>query len=116
MYYSPVLPFAASAALKSRFEITCYSLHIKMCERNICVHGYHVYRALWDVAIDEDLVCKREPSNECDRYAVAVKKDGVFIGHLPWTISQPCSLFLRRGSNITCDVTGHRRYSADLPQ
>ena len=47
--------------------------------------------------------------NTTDTYAVAVKKDGVIIGHLQRTISQPCSLFLRRGSSIT-------RYSADLPQ
>ena len=89
---------------------------METCERNSCVRGYHVYRTIWDAAIGEDLVCEREPTNEHDRYAVAVKKDGIIIGHLPRDISKPCSLFLRRGSNITCYVTGHRRYSADLPQ
>ena len=53
-------------------------------------------------------------TNEHNRYAVAVRKDG--IGHLPREISRACSLFLRRGNSITCRVTGHRRYSADLPQ
>ena len=38
------------------------------------------------------------------------------IGHLPRKISRACSLFLRRGNEITCHVTGHRRYSVDLPQ
>ena len=47
---------------------------------------------------------------------MAVRKDGTIIGHLPRAISWACSLFLRRGNSITCRVTGHRRYSADLPQ
>ena len=80
------------------------------------MRGYHVYSAIWDAATGEELVCERELSNDHDRYAVAVKKDGVIIGHLPRTISRACSLFLRRGSSITCRITAHRRYSADLPQ
>ena len=89
---------------------------METAERSSCVRGYHVYRAIWDAVIGEDLVCERETTNEHDRYAVAVVKDGVVIGHLPRTISRPCSLFLRRGNSIMCRVTGHRRYSADLPQ
>lgn len=85
-------------------------------ERSSCVQGYHVYRAIWDAVIGEDLVCERETTNEHDRYAVAVVKDGVIIGHLPRTISRPCSLFLRRENSIMCRVIGHRRYSAYLPQ
>ena len=37
------------------------------------MRGYHVHRAIWDVATGEELVCEREPSNEHDRYAVTVK-------------------------------------------
>ena len=70
----------------------------------------------WDAIIGEELPCERETGNERDRYAVAIKKDGTIIGHLPRKISRPCSLFLRRGNSITCRVTGHRRYSSDLPQ
>ena len=36
-----------------------------------------MYRIIWDAAIGEDWVCEREPSNEHNRYAVAIKKDGV---------------------------------------
>lgn len=50
-----------------------------------------------------------------DRYAVAVMKDGMIIGHLPWKIFWSCSLFLRRGNSTTC-VMGHRRYFSDLLQ
>jgi len=81
-----------------------------------CVYGYHVYCAIWNAVIGETLDCKREPLNEHDRYAVAVIKDDVVVGHLPRTISRPCSLFLNRGGQIICTVTGSKRYSADIPQ
>ena len=80
----------------------------------VCV--YHVYGRVWDAVIGEHLTCRRKPTNESDRYAVAVLKDGNVIGHLPRKVSQVCSLFLRRGGTISCEVTGTRRYSADLPQ
>ena len=89
---------------------------MEVCERNSCVHGYHIYKNIWDVVIGEELQCERELDNESDRYAVAVKKDGSIIGHLPRNISRACSLFIRRENFITCRVTGHRRYSANLPQ
>ena len=75
-----------------------------------------MYREIWDAAIGEVLVCERDPHNVEDRYAVAVKKDDVVIGHLPRNFSRVCSLFIRRGGNIQCTVTGAKRYSADLPQ
>ena len=87
---------------------------MEVCERSSSVRGYHVYKTIWDAAIGEDLVCKREPSNEHDRYTVAIKKDGVIIGHLPRKISR--SLFLRRESSISCRVAGPTRYLAGLPQ
>ena len=85
-------------------------------ERACCVRGYHVYKEIWEAAVGEILVCEREPRNAADRYAVAVKKDGMIIGHLPRKVSRVCSLFLRRGGIIHCKVTGRRRYSGDLPQ
>ena len=75
-----------------------------------------MYKAIWMAAVGEVLQCEREPSNASDRYAVAVKKDGTTIGHLPRKVSRVCSLFMRRGGRIQCTVTGGRRYSADLPQ
>ena len=47
-----------------------------------------------------------ELENSCDRYAVAVKRSGVVIGHLPRKLSRVCSLFLRRGGVISCTGTG----------
>ena len=84
-------------------------------QRPSCIRGYHVYKQVW-TAIGEIFSCVRETSNSVDRYAVAVLKEDVVIGHLPKKISKVCSLFLRRGGSIHCQVTGTRQYSADLTQ
>ena len=34
-------------------------------------------------AVGESLVCERESENAFDRYAVATKKEGTIMGHLP---------------------------------
>ena len=75
-----------------------------------------MYESIWAVAHGERIGCIREPLNANDRYAIALKKDGAVIGHLPQKISRICSLFIRRGGTIECIVTGTRRYSSDLPQ
>ena len=58
-------------------------------ERNICIRSYHdVYRKVWDATIGEALVCEGEPQNTSDPYAVAVKKEGISIGHLLKTVAR----------------------------
>ena len=83
-----------------------------------CVRGFHVYRFLWNPVLGEELICRREIGNAEDRYAVGVyiTEENALVGHLPRRISLLCSIFLRRGGNISCKVSGARRYSADLPQ
>ena len=51
-----------------------------------------------------------------DLSAVAIRKDGSVVGHVPRALSAVCSSFIRRGGLILCRVSGSRRYSADLPQ
>ena len=85
-------------------------------ERVCCIHGYHIYKEIWEAATGEVLTCEREPLNPKDRYTVAVKKGGTVVGHLPRKISRICSLFLRRGGTIDCIVIGGRKYTEDLPQ
>ena len=81
------------------------------------VHGYHCYSIIWDAVIGEELPCKLELSNSVDRFAMAVCKCEITVGHVPKRISSICSsLFLQRDGMITCRVTGARRYSANLPQ
>ena len=88
----------------------------ELLERRCCVRGYHIYKEVWAAAVGEVLICEREPDNTLDRYTVAVKRKGTIVGHLPRKITRMCSLFLWRSGSITCTVTGHRRYSANLPQ
>ena len=62
--------------------------------RTCCIRGYHVYEETWEATCGEVLVCERDIRNVEDRYAVAVKKDGTTIGHLPRIVSRICSLFI----------------------
>jgi len=81
-----------------------------------CVRGFHVYSTIWNPTLGEILPCRRELTNVTDRYAVAVLESGTIVGHLPRKFSKIFSLFIRRGGNITCEITGRRRYSRDLVQ
>ena len=72
---------------------------------SFCVRGYHVYQSIWI-----------EVGNAVDRYAIKVLKNDEIVGHLPKKISMLCSLFIRRGGLIKCEITGSRRYSQDLVQ
>ena len=97
---------------------SCHHVTINMEEAHIecCVRGYHVYSEIWEAVLGETLSCRREPTNVSDRYAVAVLKDDITVGHLPRKFTKIFSLFFRGGGSITCQVTGHRRYSRDLAQ
>ena len=52
-----------------------------------CICGYHIYKDIWSSTVGEHLICERETLNLTDRYAVAVLKDDVIIGHLPRVMS-----------------------------
>ena len=52
---------------------------MEVCERNNCVHGYHIYKDIWDAVIGEELRCEREPDNRRDRYAIAIR---IIISHI----------------------------------
>ena len=83
---------------------------------NSAVRGYHVYESVWHGLVGDQLYCAREPGNCLDTFAVAIIKDDVTVGHVPRSISLICSISIRQGGMIVCRVTGHRRYSVDLPQ
>ncbi len=86
------------------------------------MRGYHVYKDVWTAAIGEVFPCNRENGNLPDPFAVAVMRPATtvhhsaIIGHIPRKISVTCSLFLRRGGSITCQITGSMRFSTDLVQ
>ena len=79
------------------------------------VRGHHKYQDVWDAPVHEVLCCKREVGNVYT-FAVAFKKDGEIVGNYPRKISAICSIFIRHGGKITCQVTGRRQHSSDLPQ
>ena len=76
------------------------------CERNSCVCGYHIYMSTWDAIIGKELPCERETGNERDRYAVAVKKDRMIIGH-SFTTQDISAMFTipekKEQNNLSCD-------------
>ena len=82
--------------------------------------GHHVYKAIWEPANGEELNTEREIGNLYDPLAVAVTKllgeERRTVGHLPRRISPLCSAFLRRRRTIKCIISGHHKYSEDLPQ
>ena len=76
--------------------------------------GFHVYMDIWNPVIGELLKCKREPTNEVDKHAVAIMcsdslvKESV-VGHIPHNISKFSSMFLTIPSTaIEVEVLGKR--------
>ena len=89
---------------------------MELCQ-DCCIRGYHIYNEKWTVVLGEVLITERELHNMADRYAIAVKKhSGETVGHLPRKILRLFSMFIDQGGDITCVVTGNRRYSSDLVQ
>ena len=72
-----------------------------MCTWKSCIS-----LTIWTATVGENLTCTQEPTNESDRYAVVMIKDGSIIGYTPQKMPHVCSMFLRRGSSITCLITG----------
>ena len=79
-------------------------------ELESAVRSFHVYKPTWTPVIGEELTAEREPGNSEDRFAVALKKGGATVGHVPREISKLCWLFVHHGT-ITAEVTvtGQRR-------
>ncbi len=80
------------------------------------VRGFHVYKDVWNPVVGEIIMCQQDFGNLHDPYAVAAVRDSVTVGHVPRTISSLCYSFLRRNGTISCQITGRRQRSVDLPQ
>ena len=57
--------------------MTVVTLESRCC---VCVH--HVHCSIWCFTTGKELLCDSEPTDEQDKYAIAVIKDGTVIGHL----------------------------------
>ena len=47
------------------------------------IRGHHAYKDYWEIKIWEVLKLQREPTNQQDRGAIAIIKDGHVVGHTP---------------------------------
>ena len=108
--YPYMLDLRAQKVAESMMAVPAEHLRVESA-----IRGYHVYKEVWDAAIGEELLCRSEPANPNDLYAVSVVRgtDNTTVGHVPRKISAVCSLFLRKGGTIQCQVTERRRFSAD---
>ena len=58
-----------------------------------------IYQDVWSPFIGEVLPLEREPGNPKDVHAVAIKRAGRIVGHVPFNLAPTASAFLRRSTN-----------------
>ena len=78
------------------------------------VHGYHVYRTIWEPHVHEEFIVVQESGNSHDRYAMAVYRcdedPGIIEGHLPLEISETCHHFTRHSTHLALQGTWLTRW------
>ena len=74
-------------------QVVADSLHV--LEIPLYVRGYHAYKDNWNLVVGKTLVLRIEPTNMVDKHAVAVVKDGVVVGHIPYNLAPRVGQFLR---------------------
>ena len=78
---------------------------------NSAIQGHHVYKSILNPDTGEILLTRKEQGNPHDKFAVAVQKGKLTVGHLPTDISKICWFFIHRGGTIKCIVKDKRRRS-----
>ena len=78
------------------------------------VRGHHVYKSVWTPVSGEELAVTPEVKNSHDRYVVAVLKNGEVVGHIPRELSRTFYFFLKHSGEISCVITGKRKYGVGL--
>ena len=71
----------------------------QVLEINSYLRGYYPYMDNWNPVVGQELILNPEPSNYKDQHAVAVLKDDVIVGHVPYNLATCISQFLRREVN-----------------
>ena len=68
------------------FVLHTRALHVHLTmvtlEMETCVRGFHIYKAIWEAAVKEELECGRVRGKRVDRYTVAVVKDEMVVQHV----------------------------------
>ena len=52
------------------------------------MRDHHVYKSVWTPVTGEELYLGPEELNEHNKYAVAVRKNGEIVGHVPRSFSR----------------------------
>ena len=47
------------------------------------IKGYHLYKNIWKLIVNEELETEMDPDNVMDKYAVCDKNNTSIVGHLP---------------------------------
>uniref|UniRef100_A0A1X7U9P8 HIRAN domain-containing protein n=1 Tax=Amphimedon queenslandica TaxID=400682 RepID=A0A1X7U9P8_AMPQE len=88
---------SASSSTMSEFSVQSY------------IRGYHAYMHMWEPFVGEQIQLKKEPDNPHDRFSVAVEKNGLIVGHIPYNLAPTVSAFLSRPRNSgVAEVTGSK--------
>ena len=83
-------------------------------EEESVIRGHHIYKRIWTPRIGEQLTTEIDHNNLCDRYAVAVTKDDKIVGHVPRELARISYHYISHGGEITCEVTGKRKFGKGL--
>ena len=92
-----------------------------MLQINSYIRGYHAYMESWTPVLNEELLLKREPTNDKDKNAIAVLNEEDMVGHVPFNLAPYISAFLRRDTNSGfAKVTGEKinrgaGYGSEIP-
>ena len=68
------------------------------------IHGHHVYKDIWTPFIGEVLRVEQETHNVQDRFAVAVVKDNITVGHVPREVSRLVWHFIEHDGTVNCEI------------
>lgn len=83
-------------------------------EREYSVRGFHVFRDVWTPFEGEILDTTREHNNPYDKYAVAVKKGQITVGHVPREISKTVAFFIKHGGIVVCKVMSSQHRHSEI--
>ena len=68
------------------------------------IHGYHVYKIIWEPHVGDEFIVIQEGGNSHDRYVMAVYRldedPGVIVEHLPWEIFKTCHCFTVHSTHL----------------
>ena len=85
------------------------------------IRGCHANQKIWTPVLGEELAVKQEPTNQHDKYAMAVVQGKIIVGHVPREISKQFYRFIfidddNEQNVISCKVTGKPRPCPNILQ